>query len=406
MVRLAAVPLALVGLAALALAADLGAAAAVYGPEYVWRLLVWRGPAPHDEARFPARAIAASAHPVRFPADPAGAARLRAAFRRAAPAEARPDETLESFLARTGTTSLLVLRDGALLYEGYFNGQRRDSVQTSFSMAKSVLALLVGAAIAAHRLPAIDTPAEALLPQAPALRGSAISVRQLLAMTSGFAIDDAKLPWPFGVPWSDHTLMYLAPDLGTLAAAARPRDPPGTRFRYDDRNAMLLGMLLARAVGEPVSAWLEQRLWQPMGAEFAASWSLDSRAGGLEKMESGLNARPVDVLKLGQLVLRGGVADSGERLLPACWIERIAAPAPTLPGWQDGGDMFYGLLWWGLRRADGPPDLFAHGIFGQVLLVSRATGLVALRTGTTEGGVASWPRLLRALADALGPAAG
>jgi CubicO group peptidase (beta-lactamase class C family) len=389
------------GLLALAMAADFGAAAVTYGREYVWRLLVWRAPSPHDDARFPARHIAASEHPVHFRVCPDGEALVRAAFTRIAPAEAQPGESLENFLGRTQTTSMLVLRDGQLLYEEYFNGHQRNSVQGSFSMAKSVTSLLIGTAIADGKLPSIDTPAEHLLPDVKGLRGSKISLRNLLDMTSGFAIDKGWLFWPFRAPWSDYKLMYFAPDLRAIAAAVRPEYRPGTYFLYDDRNPMLLGMMLEGATHEHVATWLAQRLWQPIGTEFPASWSLDSQDTGFEKMESGINARPIDFLKIGQLVLRGGVAETGERLLPESWIEQVTTPTPHIAGWPRGNDFFYGLLWWGFTTVNAPQDVFAEGIFGQVMLVSRVNGIVVLRTGNGDGGVASWPRLLRALTNAL-----
>ena len=366
--------------------------------------VTWRAPSPYDDARFPARYIAASGHPVYFRVDPDGAALVRAAFARIAPTEAQLGETFVHFLSRTQTTSLLVLRDGQLLYEGYFNGHQRDTVQASFSMTKSVASLLIGAAIADGELPSIDTPAQDLLPDVKGLRGSGNSLRNLLNMTSGFTVGNGQLFWPFNAPWSDGKL-YFALDLRAIAAAVRPQYRPGTHFLYDDRNPMLLGMILERATHEHTATWLAQRLWQPMGAEFPASWSLDSRASAFEKMESGINARPIDFLKIGQLVLRRGVAEGGERLLPESWVEQATTPTPHVAGWPYGDDRFYGLLWWGFTRTNGPPDVFAAGIFGQVLLVSRANGIVVLRTGNGEGGVTSWPHMLRSLANALGPAA-
>ena len=397
----AVVPLLACGLLALAIAADLWAAAVVYGPEYVWRVVAWRDPSPHDDARFPVRHIAASAQPVHFPAVPDGSALVRAAFAHVASAETQPGEILENFLARTQTTSMLVLRDGHLLYEGYFNGHQRDTAQGSFSMAKSVTSLLIGAAIVENKLPSIDTPAQDLLPDVKGLCGSKISLRNLLDMWSGFAIDKGRLFWPFRGPWTDYKLMYFAPDLRAVAAAVRSEYRPGTHFLYDDRNPMLLGMMLEGATHAHVATWLERRLWQPIGAEFSASWSLDSQANGFEKMESGINARPIDFLKIGQLVLRGGVAENGQRLLPESWIEQVTTPTPHVAGWPRGDDFFYGLLWWGFTTGNEPQDVFAEGIFGQVMLVSRAKGIVVLRTGNGDGGVASWPLLLRALANAL-----
>jgi len=272
----------------------------------------------------------------------------------------------------------------------------------SFSMAKSVLAMLIGDAIAAGRMPPIDTPAEAVLHEMPALRGSGIRLRDLLDMTPGFAIDETWLPRLFRVPWNDRELMNFAPDLREAAIDVRLRYKPGSEFQYDDRNAILLGMAFEDATGEQVTSALARVLWQPMGAEFPAAWALDSRRGDMEKMESGINARPIDFLKLGQLVLRQGVAEDGARVLPADWVAEMTAPTPRRPGWSDGNDMFYGLLWWGLTRRDGPADPFASGSFGQTLLISPANDMVVLRMGRSEEGVASWPRLLRTLADAVG----
>jgi CubicO group peptidase (beta-lactamase class C family) len=209
---------------------DLAAAAWKYGPEYVWRVVVWRAPSPQDVTRYPVRAIAASSHPVHFPADPAGTQLVRAAFAHIAPAEALPGETFEAFLARTGTTSLIVLRGSTLLYEGYFNGATRDGVVPSFSMAKSVLAMLIGDAVAAGRMPPIDTPAESVLHEMPALHGSRIRLRDLLDMTPGFDIDESWLPPLFRAPWGDSKLMNFAPDLRTVAVDAQLRYPPGSNF--------------------------------------------------------------------------------------------------------------------------------------------------------------------------------
>ena len=101
------------------------------------------------------------------------------------------------------------------------------------------------------------------------------------------------------------------------------------------------------------------------------------------------------------MVLRGDVAENGERLLPESWIEQVTTPTPHVAGWLRGDDFFYGLLWWGFTTGNEPQDVFAEGIFAQVMLVSRAKGIVVLRTGNGDGGVTSWPLLLRALANAV-----
>lgn len=379
---------------------DFGAAAAWYGPEYARRLFLWRHPHPDDGNRFPARLLAASRHPIALPIDPGGAKAVRAAF-----ATASGSDDIDAFAERTRTTSLIVLCNGRIRFQGYYNGTSPDALQGSFSMAKSVTSLLVGLAIEGGQLPAVRTPVEHVLPDAQHLAGSGVEIRNLLNMTSGFAFRDHPIPGPLGSPWSDWKLMYFAPDLRRVALTARPIARPGTLFQYDDRNPMLLGLMLERRTGMHVSQYFEQQLWQPMGAAYSASWNLDSRSSGFEKMESGINATPIDYARLGLLVLRGGLNERGERVVPASWIDAATTPSPIVQGWSYPRGLAYGFFFWLFPRANGPADAFAHGIFGQVLHVSRALGTVILRTGTDESGV-DWPTLINRWSEALGPTQG
>jgi len=73
---------------------------------------------------------------------------------------------------------------------------------------------------------------------------------------------------------------------------------------YNNFDPPLLGLMLERATGMPVPEYLSLKLWQPLGMESSASWTIDSDAAGFAKMESGINARAVDFAKLGRLMLR------------------------------------------------------------------------------------------------------
>ena len=121
-----------------------------------------------------------------------------------------------------------------------------------------------------------------------------------------------------GTPWSDDTESYYAPDLRKLALThSEIVGPPGDHWHYNNFNPpLLMGMILERATSQQVAEFLESRLWQPLGAEADASWSLDSEASGFEKMESGINARAIDFAKLGSLYLHEGEWN-GRRILPA-----------------------------------------------------------------------------------------
>jgi CubicO group peptidase (beta-lactamase class C family) len=155
-----------------------------------------------------------------------------------------------------------------------------------------------------------------LLPDVKGLRGSGITVHNLLDMTAGFAMDGQSAAllavWRALEPSHVGEFRARSSRAGGGSVAGIP-----TRNSFSVRRSppMFLGIMLENATHEHPADWLAKRLWKPMGAEYPASWSLDSRASGFEKIESGINARPIDFLKIGQRVLRGGVTEGGERLL-------------------------------------------------------------------------------------------
>lgn len=393
----------LLGLATLAagpavLAANLGAAAVAFGPAYPWRFLTWgRRENTVNDAYFPRRGIPASPRPAPLPEAPDPARFERAMGRGKLPA----------FMEATQTRALLVAEHGRLVFESYAGGAGPATPLGSRSMAKSVLAMLVGAAIAEGRIASIEAPMETLLPDAPGLRGSGVTLRHLLQMGGGLRWrgDGAPLgPFTATPLWEGVRVAYFVAALRRYLATAHPGSPPGARFAYDDRSAQMVGWALERAFGTPLADALSRRFWTPMGAEHPASWSLNSVGDGLEKSESGLDAAARDWLKLGQVVLQDGAG-----LLPPGWIGEMTQPASPAPAGYYAGQaevarypgMFYARLWWGFPRAGGPADVFMHGLYGQVVYVSRARGVVAVRLGRDYGGVEHWPALLRDAIDRL-----
>lgn len=391
------------GAAASVVAANLAIGWQRYGATYLRRTL-FRPPVPdlHDPGRFPARTIRPAANAFPLPADPTGPGRVEVGFAAIAGRHGAAGETLEGFLARTRSTSLLVLHRDRLAWEGYASGATAATELTSMSMAKSVLSLLVVAAIADGLIPSLDTPAEALLPGIPGLRGSDVTLRHLMHMASGLRFENPRPlgPLSWGRILDGERVAYLTPDIVAHLETARPGEPAGSRFRYQDRSAQLVGLAVERATGRSVSAWLEERVWQRIGTEAAASWTLD-REGGHERMESGLNARGRDWLRLGRLVLRDGSWEC-EAVLPVALVREVTTIPQDPPGFRDGigrAGIGYGLLWWGFL--DQPRDTFAEGALGQVLYVARSRDAVLLRTGANSDNAPFWPALLRDLAAAL-----
>jgi CubicO group peptidase (beta-lactamase class C family) len=149
----------------------------------------------------------------------------------------------------------------------------------------------------------------------PELRGKGlddVTVRDLLIMSAGTTYrHEDEQPWWFGpLPFNDDTRTTNFPDLRRLALSARPNgDTPGAVFEYNNFAPLLVGMVLERATRRPVSQYLQEKIWQPLGMEYGASWSLDSHDSGFEKMSMGLNARAIDFAKFETHNI-GGVTDN------------------------------------------------------------------------------------------------
>ncbi len=320
--------------------------------------------------------------------------------------------TAEALLAEQGTVALVVLRRGQVVYERYFNGFARDNLGTSFSVAKSMVSVLVGVAVAEQRIGSVDDAVTTYLPELlkndP--RFARVTLRHLLQMRSGIAFDEG-----YRAPWSDATRFYLTPDLPARVAALKIAGEPGRAYSYQSGDTQLLGMAVQRAVGLPLAAYAASRIWQPMGAEFDATWSLDSTSSATAKAFCCLNARAVDYARFGQLMLEQGRI-GGRQLVPADWVQQSTAPQLGLPGaddsaqrnieWRGGrSSAFYAWQW---RRtlapglpAEAPPqpggDYYAEGILGQFIYIAPATQTVVVRLGR-ERGKPFWPAWMGELA--------
>jgi CubicO group peptidase (beta-lactamase class C family) len=388
------------GIALLLVAALLATALLLYPPTYVYRVLVWADADADDHTRFPMRRIAprAGAQPLPRKPDPAA---VEAAWQAAGGAHPMADD-----LASLGTQAFLVLRRGEVIYEGYFNGATRDSWVTSFSVAKSFLAVLVHMAAAEGAIASLDDPVTRYLPELRRrdARFDRVTLRHLLRMASGIRYEE--FPFLHG----DDARTYYDPDLRKLALEETQIGDvaPGTRFHYNNFHPLLLGLVLERTTKMPVARYLEQRLWQPAGMVGDASWSLDSEASGFEKLESGLNARAEDFARFGQLMLQGGRID-GVQVVPQAIVESSTAPPVVPPGYYAGGWMqpdarrYYASMWWGQSRDDGGFDFAGRGNHGQLLFVSPRNGVVIVRHGTRYGiNSSAWFERARLMADRLG----
>jgi CubicO group peptidase (beta-lactamase class C family) len=369
-------------------------ASVIYTPEYAYRVLVWQESDYGDYINnFPHRDLQAAPEPFYF--EPAlDEQRVSRVFETSLGVD-----DIDTFLAEGDTQAFIVIQDDKILYEKYFNGAQRDTLLTSFSAAKSYVTALVGIAVAEGHIHSVDDAVTDYLPELAErnARFNDITVRHLMLMASGLDYQEMR-PLLFN---GDDPLTTYYPDQRQAALEyTEIVDRPGEYFRYNKYHPQLLGLILERATGMSVTDYMQQKLWGPIGAEFAGSWSLDSEDSGFEKMEAGFNARAIDFAKLGRLYLNNGVWD-GVQIIPAKWVAESTQADPALQrpdyypdamGQTIFNDLngYYKYMWYGLFRGQDGYDFAAEGDHGQFIYVSSAKNLIIVRNGLEYGGDWNW----------------
>jgi CubicO group peptidase (beta-lactamase class C family) len=375
-----------IGVAALLLVAVgmYGWAAASVQRSSIARAMWWRDADVGDRDGFPSRAIPAGVGSSSLP---------RGTPLDLASVTAPTGASVEELIVDTDTLAFLVVRADRLVAERYFGDAQRDTLQTSFSVAKSFLSTLVGIAIDEGAIESVTDPVTDYVPELAQrdARFDQITLRDLLTMSSGIRYEEQSLP----LPWGDDVNTYYGTDLRDLALNETEIErAPGQEWHYNNYNPLLLGLVLERATGISVSEYMATRLWQPLGAEVDATWSLDSAGSGFEKMESGLNAAPVDYARFGELMLHGG-RWNGTRIVSGRWVrEATAADTTTDPA------AHYQYFWW--MDTARPGRFYALGNLGQYIYVAPDADTVIVRLGSDWGvSNGTWIETFRAIADSL-----
>lgn len=353
------------------------------GPTTVYRTLRYNVSGIDDGRIFPRRTLTAAPRAFRFREElkpdigmlivrPAGGTEI----------------PLTELLRTSETTAFLVIKDDVVVFEAYDHGYDHATPSLSFSMAKSVLSLLVGCALDDGLLRSIDQPVTDYVPELTERGFATVTLRHLLQMTSG--IDYAENDNPFGL----HVRFYYTDHLEEEILKLTLQEPPGRRFVYKSSDAFLLTLALRRALGGmSITGYMQSRLWHPLGMEDEGAWSLDHEPDGLEKTGCCLTATARDYAKRGRLYLHKGQWD-GQRIVSEDWVT-----APTTPDLSAGSAWDYQRMWWPVARDR--PDFLAGGHLGQFLYVNPSAKIIIVRLGKSTGGLSrtGWANLFVSLSE-------
>jgi CubicO group peptidase (beta-lactamase class C family) len=322
----------------------------------------------HFDEAYPARKVARGG-PVRklerAPAEPA--------IRYDTPDGRHRD--VDGYLANNRTMGLLVLHGDRLLVERYQYDRKPEQRFHSQSIAKTVVAMLVGIALQEGKIRSIDDLAQQYVPALADSPYGKTSLRHLLTMSSGVEYRETYKPGDDNATLTARTYkQQSAGGADTLAPfAARVREvPAGTRFYYASSETQALALALRSAVGAPLADYLSEKIWKPMGAEADATWLID--AAGHEVGFVGLNCTLRDFGRLGLLLANGGVVER-RQIVPAAWVRAMTTPdAPYLRVGAAMATHGYGYQTWLIDEH--APYFALLGIRGQAIFVDPVTKLV------------------------------
>ncbi|MGB8489585.1 MAG: serine hydrolase, partial [Bacteroidales bacterium] len=279
----------------------------------------------------------------------------------------KQESTLDTLLSQDKTSAFIIYINNQIVCEKYFRGSTESKASCVFSISKSILSALTGVVISNGYIQSIDQRITDFIPQ---LKGNAnfnqITIKQLLQMSSG-------LDWEKNKTFDDDGKFYYTSNIRRLIVRHKLCKVPGSNWEYKNIDAELLGWVIENATGSTLSDLVHKYLWEPMGAEFDAYWSLDSK-NGVEKASSSFNACARDLLKFGCIYLNNGKFNN-EQIVPQSWIANIF-DIPASPNQQPL--LKHNFLWW-IPNDGADREIVADGYLGQRVTINPRHNIVIVK---------------------------
>jgi CubicO group peptidase (beta-lactamase class C family) len=278
-------------------------------------------------------------------------------------------------LERSSSTAVAVIKNDSLVFEKYWDGYSDSSYSGSFSVAKTITAMLIGVALNEGKIKSLQDRVGDYLPEFKEADKVDVKIIDLLTMSSGSNWDES-----YANPFSVTTEAYYGDDVYKAATGVKITHKPGTLFEYKSGDTQLLGLVLQKTTGKSLSEYASEKLWKPLGAVHPAYWSTDKKNSN-EKAYCCFSSNARDFAKIGSLLLHQGNW-KGQQIIDSAYCEQAITPC-MINNAGNNPCNYYGYQLWILP--DRPQIYFARGILGQYIIVVPEKNMVIVRLGKTVG---------------------
>lgn len=270
-----------------------------------------------------------------------------------------------------GASAFIIVQNDTIKYEHYNGWLKKTDNVNIFSVSKSITALMCGIALKEGKIRSID---DCVTDYIPELRTAdehfqRLKIRHLLNMQAGL-----KFKENYSNPFRSMALLYMGHDMVAQIKKLKFKDEPGTKYEYNSMTTAILSYVLERATSTKYATYLSEKLWKPLGMEFRATVTLDSKKHRNAKSYGGINTNVRDLAKIGRLVLNNGNWN-GRQIVDSAWIAQMYVPAM-----KDTKDN-YSLGWYNFTHSK---TISAYGLFGQMIIVYPKYNVVAARLGENK----------------------
>lgn len=275
-------------------------------------------------------------------------------------------------LLKTKSAAFVIIKDGKLLHEQYWKGYNAHSHTNSFSMAKTVTSILLGAAIADGKIKSENQLYSDFYPDYAQMKyGNQLTLKNLVTMEAG-------LDWNenYHNPFSPNARAYYGNNLADAVFSRKFKENPGTRFEYQSGATQLLGFALRKAVNKPLAEYLSEKVWKPLGMQQNAFWTTDEN--GMEKTFCCIYSNALDFAKLGQLFLDNGKAGNTQVISPD-YLQKLITPTK-----ESGYAYSYGM--W-INQDNKYHHYYFEGLQGQYIIIVPEKNIVLVRLGSNKNNI-------------------